>query len=51
MYIVPNGVPGPQANPLRDGSVLLLRLCELLLRPEGFVALSKWAELAFLHPL
>lgn len=31
---VPNGVTGPQTNPLWDGSVLLLRSRELLLRAE-----------------
>jgi hypothetical protein len=35
----PNGIPGPQTDPLRDRSVLLLRPRELLLRAEGFVAL------------
>lgn len=37
--LVPDGVTGPQADPLRDGSVLLLSSRELLLRPESLVAL------------
>lgn len=36
---LPDGVAGPQANPLWDGAVLLLRFGELLLRPEGLVGL------------
>jgi hypothetical protein len=39
MIIVPNGVVGPETNPLRNRAVLLLRLGELLLRPERLVAL------------
>ena len=35
----PDGVASPQSNPLWDGPVLLLRLSEFLLRPEGFVGL------------
>jgi hypothetical protein len=38
---VPDGVAGPQANPLRDGAVLLLRLCKLLLGAEGLLGLRK----------
>jgi len=41
--LVPNGVSGPETNPLRDRAVLLLRLGELLLRPERLVALW-WVE-------
>lgn len=37
---VPDGVPGPHPNPLRDRTVLLLRLGKLLLRPERLVALD-----------
>ena len=37
--VLPNSVAGPQANPLRDGAILLLRFRELLLCAEGFVAL------------
>jgi hypothetical protein len=37
----PDGVSRPQANPLRDGSILFLGSGKLLLRAEGFVAL--WA--------
>lgn len=37
--IVPDGVVGPQANPLGDGTVLLLGLCKLLLGLESLVAL------------
>ena len=36
---LPDGVPGPQADPLGDGTVLFLRSRELLLCAEGFVAL------------
>ena len=36
---VPDGVAGPQANPLRDGAVLLLRAGKLLLGAEGLLAL------------
>lgn len=32
--VVPDGVAGPQANPLRDGAVLLLRFGKLLLGAE-----------------
>jgi len=35
--VVPDGVAGPQANPLGDGAVLLLRLCKLLLGAEGLL--------------
>lgn len=37
--IVPDGVASPQANPLGNGPVLLLRLGELLLRTGRLVAL------------
>lgn len=40
--IVPDGVARSEANPLRNGAVLLLRLGELLLRAERLVALSSW---------
>ena len=40
--IIPDSIPGPEADPLRDGTVLLLRLGELLLCAEGFVALRFW---------
>lgn len=36
---VPDGIPSPQSNPLRDRAVLLLRFRELLLRPERLVGL------------
>lgn len=39
LLVVPNGVAGSETNPLRDRAVLLLRLGELLLRPERLVAL------------
>lgn len=38
---VPDGVTSPQSDPLRDRSVLLLGFRQLLLRPEGLVALWK----------
>lgn len=37
--IVPDGVVGAQTDPLRDGTVLLLRLGELLLGAERLVGL------------
>ena len=36
---VPDRVARSEANPLRDGAVLLLELGQLLLGPEGLVAL------------
>lgn len=39
LQVVPNGVSGPETNPLGNGAVLLLRLGELLLCPERLVAL------------
>lgn len=36
---LPDGVAGPQSNPLWYRSVLLRRFCELLLGPEGLVGL------------
>jgi hypothetical protein len=36
---VPDGVARPQADPLRDGAVLLLSFRKLLLGAEGLVAL------------
>jgi hypothetical protein len=36
---VPDGVAGPQANPLRDGAVLLLRARKLLLGAERLLGL------------
>jgi len=36
--IVSDGVSGSQADPLRDGAILLLRFGKLLLGSEGFVA-------------
>lgn len=39
--IVPDGVVRSETNPLGDGTVLLLRLGELLLRAERLVALWK----------
>lgn len=38
-FIVPDGVVGPQADPLGDGTVLLLGLGQLDLGPETLVAL------------
>lgn len=38
--IVPDGVASPQADPLRNWAVLLLRLRKLLLRAESLVGLS-----------
>lgn len=38
--VVPDGVASPQADPLRDGSVLLLRFGKLLLGAERFVGLQ-----------
>lgn len=38
-WIVPDRVPRPESNPLRDGPVLLLGAGQLLFRAEGFVAL------------
>lgn len=43
MY-VPDGVAGPQANPLRDGTVLALGLGQLLLGAETLVAL--WLDVS-----
>jgi hypothetical protein len=40
-FDVPDGVTSPQSDPLRDRSVLLLGFRQLLLRPEGLVALWK----------
>lgn len=37
--VVPDGVVGPEANPLRDRAVLLLRAGKLLLGAEGLVGL------------
>lgn len=37
--IVPDGVTSPQADPLWDWAVLLLRLCELDLDAESLVGL------------
>lgn len=36
---VPDGVAGPQTNPLRDGAVLLLRARKLLLGTERLLGL------------
>lgn len=36
---VPYCIASPQTNPLRNGTVLFLRLCKLLLGTEGFVGL------------
>lgn len=41
---LPNRVARSQADPLRNGSVLLLRARELLLCAEGFVALLGMLE-------
>jgi hypothetical protein len=38
---VPDGITGPQSDPLRDRAVLLLRFRELLLRTERLVGLRK----------
>ena len=38
--VVPDGVAGSQADPLRNWAVLLLRLRKLLLGSEGLVALQ-----------
>lgn len=40
MEVVPDGVASPQTDPVGDRAVLLLRLCELLLRAEGLVGLK-----------
>ena len=40
-HLVPDSVTSSQSNPLRNGSVLLLRFGELLLRSKRLVALSK----------
>jgi hypothetical protein len=37
--VVPDGVAGPQANPLGDGAVLLLRTRKLLLGAERLLGL------------
>jgi hypothetical protein len=37
---LPDGVSGSQADPLRNGTILLLRFGKLLLGAEGFVALD-----------
>jgi hypothetical protein len=37
---LPDGVSGPQADPLWNGTILLLRFGKLLLGAEGFVALD-----------
>jgi hypothetical protein len=44
---VPDGVTSSQTNPLGDGSVLLLRSCELYLRTEGLVALWRILSVPF----
>lgn len=41
---IPDRVPSPQADPLRDGTILFLSFCELLLRAEGLVGLVVWLE-------
>ena len=41
VVFVPDGVAGAKANPLGNGTVLLLRLGELLLRAESLVALFR----------
>ena len=41
MSDIPNCIASPQTNPLRNGTVLLLRFGELLLRAMGFVALLR----------
>jgi hypothetical protein len=38
--VVPDGVAGPEANPLGDGAVLLLRTRKLLLGAERLLALQ-----------
>lgn len=38
--VVPDGVAGPEANPLGDGAVLLLRARKLLLGAERLLALQ-----------
>jgi hypothetical protein len=38
--VVPDGITGPETNPLRDGSVLLLCSGELDFCAEGLVALQ-----------
>lgn len=42
--IVPDGVVGSEANPLGDGTVLLLGLGQLDLGPETLVALCGWKK-------
>lgn len=42
--VVPDRVARPQPNPLWDGSVLLLRFRELLLRSEGLVGLPGYHQ-------
>lgn len=37
--VVPDGVASSEADPLRDGAVLLLGLSQLLLGAEGLVGL------------
>lgn len=37
--VVPDGVAGPEADPLGDGAVLLLSLCKLLLGAERLLGL------------
>jgi hypothetical protein len=39
-HVVPDGVAGPQADPLGDGAVLLLRAGKLLLGAERLLALQ-----------
>ena len=39
--VVPNGVTGPHADPLGNGTVLLQLLSELALDPEGLVSRLK----------
>ena len=41
VVVVPDGVASAKANPLGNGTVLLLRLGELLLRAESLVALFR----------
>lgn len=49
IIVIPDGVASPQSNPLGDRAVLLLRLCELLLRAERLVGLRSLSSASLLY--
>ena len=48
---LPDGVTGPEANPLGDRTVLLLSFGKLLLGTEGLVALQKISNVSYIDEL